>query len=163
MPEPYRGKTVLVIGAHISALDVTNGIVGGGGAVKVYQSARPTEVDFRGLVSNSSGHKTTEKVAMVEDFASFAEDSLDSGTTLQDDSPIPAGIVLQDGRVLDDIHHVPFATGYLASFPFLGPVLEQPLTKPQDADEAVIVTADAKTSLRVVRMTTSVPRPFMFV
>ncbi|KAK8087723.1 hypothetical protein PG997_002684 [Apiospora hydei] len=143
-PEPYRGKTVLVIGAHISALDITNEIVGGG-AAKVYQSARPTEVDFRGLVNNSSGHTTMEKVAIVEEFTSFSDDGLDAAATLEDDSPIPAKVVLQDGRILDDIHHVLFATGYLASFPFLGPDLEQPLTKPQDADGSVIVTADAKT------------------
>ncbi|KAK8054943.1 hypothetical protein PG993_000170 [Apiospora rasikravindrae] len=149
-PEPYRGKTVLVIGAHISALDITNEMVGGG-AAKVYQSARPTEVDFRGLVSSTGeGTTTVVKVAMVEEFATWAtDDGLDAteaaDTTLDDDAPIPARVTLQDGRILDNIHHILFATGYLASFPFLGPVLEQPFTKPQDADETVILTADAKT------------------
>ncbi|KAK8140003.1 hypothetical protein PG984_000069 [Apiospora sp. TS-2023a] len=141
-PEPYRNKTVLVVGAHVSALDITNHLVRGGVA-KVYQSARPREIDFRGLVDCDSGTCTTvlEKVAMVAGFG-----ALDGIVMPLDDGfPIPAKVALQDGRVLDGIHHVLFATGYLASFPFLGPDLEQPYTEPQDADDTVIVTADART------------------
>ncbi|KAK7968795.1 dimethylaniline monooxygenase [Apiospora saccharicola] len=145
-PEPYRNKTLLVVGAHVSALDITNHLVRGGVA-KVYQSARPREIDFRGLVDGDSGTCTTvlEKVAMVAEFAALVDGVGVGITPLDDGSPIPAKVLLQDGRVLDGIHHVLFTTGYLASFPFLGPDLEQPYTEPQDADETVIVTADART------------------
>lgn len=143
-PEPYRDKTVLVVGAHVSALDITIHLVRGGVA-KVYQSARPREIDFRGLVDRDGGANATvlEKVAMVAEFGALDEEV--GVMALSDGSPIPVKVVLQDGRVLDGIHHVLFATGYLASFPFLGPDLEQPCTEPRDADETVIITSDART------------------
>ncbi|KAK8021779.1 FAD dependent oxidoreductase protein [Apiospora arundinis] len=147
--EPYRGKTVLVVGAHISALDITNELVGVAG--KVYQSARPTETDFRSRVRRD-GETKMEMVAMVAEFAALADDHGHSDSSvptaamaLDNDLPIPGRVVLSDGRILDDVDHILFATGYLTTFPFLGPVLEQPLTEPQDADEAVVITADART------------------
>lgn len=141
---PYRGKTVLVVGAHISALDITNELVGVAG--KVYQSARPTETDFRSRVRRD-GETKMEMVAMVAEFTTSADDdeAAEGAMPLSDDLTIPAQVVLSDGRVLDDVDHILFATGYLTTFPFLGPVLEQPLTEPQDADEAVVITVDART------------------
>ncbi|KAK8848777.1 FAD/NAD(P)-binding domain-containing protein [Apiospora arundinis] len=142
-PEPYRGKTVLLIGASVSALEVANELVCGGVA-KVYLCARPSAIDSRNAVSVGDG-KTTEKVAMVAEFGAFVEDELGGSALsmpLNDDCPIPAQVLLQDKRVIDGIHYVLFGTGYLASFPFLGPVLEQPLMESRDADETVIMTAD---------------------
>ncbi|KAK8090532.1 hypothetical protein PG994_000037 [Apiospora phragmitis] len=144
-PEPYRGKTVLLIGASVSALEVANELVGGGGAAKVYLSARPSGIDCRDAVSGGD-ENTREKVAMVAEFASLTKDELGGSAPsmlLNDDCPIPAQVVLQDKRVLDDIHHVLFGTGYLTSFPFLGPILEQPSMEPRNANETVIITADA--------------------
>ncbi|KAK8016077.1 hypothetical protein PG993_014266 [Apiospora rasikravindrae] len=143
-PEPYRGKTVLLIGASVSALEVANELICGG-ANKVYLSARPSGIDCRDAVSGGD-EKTTEKVTMVAEFGAFAEDELgDSAPSipLDDNRPMPAQVVLQDRRVINGIHYVLFGTGYLVSFPFLGPVLEQTLTEPRDADETVIITADA--------------------
>ncbi|KAK7923735.1 hypothetical protein PG985_007806 [Apiospora marii] len=140
-PAPYRGKTVLVVGAHVSALDITSHLVRGGVA-KVYQSAIEREIDFRGLVDCGGTCTTLEQVAMVAEFG--ATDGF-GVTPLDDRSPIPGKVVLRDGRILDDIHHILFATGYLASFPFLDPVLQHPGMEPRDADETVIVTAEART------------------
>ncbi|KFA80034.1 hypothetical protein S40288_01841 [Stachybotrys chartarum IBT 40288] len=147
----YRGKTVLVIGAFVSALEIAGELVHIG-AARVYQSAYPTAIDFRDEVK----HERAEKVAMVAEFGGLndnggsggddglSESAVPSPRLLDDDCPIPAKVVLQDGRVLDSIHHVIFATGYLTSFPFLGPDLEQPHTAPDDADERVVITADAR-------------------
>lgn len=140
---------MLLIGASISALEVANELAGGGGggAAKVYLSARPSGLDCRDAVRGGAD-ETTEKVPMVAEFGVFADDEEAGGRAasgpLGDDEPIPARVVLQDGRVLEGIHHVLFGTGYLASFPFLGPALQQPGTAPEDADETVIITADAK-------------------
>lgn len=141
-PAPYRGRTVLVIGAHISALDIANELVNDG--VRVYQSSRDTKVDLRERVN----HENAEKVAMVAEFTLEGDDGVEpppGPTILDDDSPVPGKTRLQDGRVLEDIHHVLIATGYITTFPFLGPSLEQPDTAPPDADETVVTTADGRT------------------
>lgn len=151
---------MLLIGASISALEVANELAagGGGGATKVYLSARPSGLDCRDAVDVGKD-ETTEKVAMVAEFGAFTDDDDDDeaggggGVPLgpwedadddDDDRPIPARVVLQDGRVLEGIHHVLFGTGYLANFPFLGPALQQARTAPSDADETVVVTADGR-------------------
>jgi hypothetical protein len=133
---------VLIIGAFISALEITMALVSNG--AKVYQSANDTRVDFRDQVS----HENAEKVAMVAEFIATADNHADSvpfPRPLDDNSPIPGKVVLQDGRVLENIHHIIIATGYLTTYPFLGPVLEQPLTPPENADEKVVTTADGRT------------------
>lgn len=141
-PAPYRGQTVLVIGAFISAMEITNELVHSD--AKVYESANHTRVDFRDRIN----HERAEKVAMVAEFKAIA-DNADTVSpqlhSIDDGCPIPARVVLRDGRILDGIHHVIIATGYLTTFPFLGPVLEQPHMALQDADETVIVTTDART------------------
>lgn len=141
-PAPYRGRTVLVIGAHISALDIASELVKGG--ARVYQSARDTRADFRGKLN----HENAERVAMVAEFTLEGDNGSQSTpgpTILDDDSSIPGKVRLQDGRVLEEIHDVIIATGYLTVFPFLGPMLQQPDTALQNADETVITTADGRT------------------
>lgn len=141
-PEPYRGRTVLIIGAHISALEIANELVKNG--TRVYQSARDTRADFRGKVN----HENAEKVAIVTEFTLEGDNGAQRAqcpTTLDDDSPIPGKARLQDGRVIGEVHDVIIATGYLTVFPFLGPLLQQPDTAMQDADETVITTADGRT------------------
>ncbi|KFA69039.1 hypothetical protein S40285_05452 [Stachybotrys chlorohalonatus IBT 40285] len=136
----YRGKTVLVIGAFISALEMAGELVQSGTA-RVYQSAYPTAIDFRDQVK----HERAEKVAMVAEFGDPNDNGGSGGDGgLNNDCPIPAKVMLQDGHVLDGIHHVIFATGYLTSFPFLGPGLEQPHTAPHDADDRVVITGEAR-------------------
>lgn len=141
---------MLLIGASISALEVANELVADGGAAKVYLSARPSGIDCRGGVKGDDVGAKTERVAMVAEFGGPGDTSEPGGdisaspAPLHDDSPIPAAVVLQDGRSLDGIHHVIFGTGYLHSYAFLGPAFEQPQTAPRDADDAVVTTADAR-------------------
>lgn len=141
-PAPYRGRTVLVVGAFISAMEITSELVQNG--ARVYQSARDTRVDLR----DKTEDENAEKVAIVAEFTVHGDDAAKpkpGSATLDEDSPIPGEAVLEDGRIIGGIHDVILATGYLTTFPFLGPLLEQPATAPQDADETVITTADGKT------------------
>lgn len=141
-PTSFRSKRVLIIGAFISALEIARELTDNG--AMVYQSATDTRVDFRDKV----GHENAVKVAMVTEFVVFAQnrDGPSSGPKqLDDDQPIPGQVVLQDKRVLKDIHHVIIATGYLTTYPFLGPVLEQPFASLEEADDKVVTTGDART------------------
>ncbi|CAH0044560.1 unnamed protein product [Clonostachys solani] len=141
-PTSFRDKRVLIIGAFISALEVARELTDNG--AMVYQSATDTRVDFR----DQAGHENAVKVAMVTEFVAFAQNGEEQSSrskTLDDDQPIPGQVILQDGRVLKDIHHVIIATGYLTTYPFLGPALEQPFTSLEEADDKVITTGDART------------------
>lgn len=143
IPTAYRGRTVLVVGASISALDIANELVKNG--ARVYQSAKDTRVDLRDKLN----HENAEKVAMVAEFTVEGDNETEStpgSTILDEDSPIPGKARLQDGRVIEEIHDVLIATGYLTVFPFLGPLLQQPDTALQDADETVVTTADGRTA-----------------
>ncbi|KAI0383231.1 hypothetical protein F5Y04DRAFT_250891 [Hypomontagnella monticulosa] len=142
-PEPYRGKTVLVIGGFISATEITNELVNNG--AKVYESAKDSRADFRG----QSNHENAEKVAMATEFTTVSNENGQSTSRpqgLDDDDPLPGKVVLQDGRVLENIHYVIIATGYHTTFPFLGPLLERPFMAFEDADETVIITSDGRTA-----------------
>lgn len=142
IPDAYCGRTVLVVGAFISALEIANELVKNG--ARVYQSAKDTRVDFRVKLE----HENAEKVAMVAEFTLDGGDGSQpepGSTTLDDDSPIPGKARLQDGRIIEGIQHVIIATGYLTAFPFLDTLLQQPDTALQDADETVITTADGRT------------------
>lgn len=123
-------------------MEITNELTSNG--AKVYTSAKDTMFDFRDLVD----HESAEKVPMATKFTTATDDgprSVPSPRFLDSDIPIPGKVILEDGRVLEKIHHVIIATGYLTSYPFLGPTLEQPSIPLQDADEKVIITADCRT------------------
>ncbi|VUC32073.1 unnamed protein product [Clonostachys rosea] len=139
-PTNFRGKRVLIIRAFISALEIAKELTDNG--AMVYQSATDTRLDFR----DKTDHQNAVKVAMATEFVVFAQSGDDAiPQPLENGQPIPGHVVLQDGRVLKDIHHVIIATGYLTTYPFLGPVLEQPFTSLQEADGKVVITADART------------------
>ncbi|KAM0329989.1 hypothetical protein ACHAQA_004158 [Verticillium albo-atrum] len=140
-PTVFRGKRVLIIGGFISALEIAKELTDN--EATVFQSAVDTKVDFRDLAS----HESAAKVAMTAEFIthSQARDELDPNPQpLDDDSPIPGQVILLDGQVLENIHHVIIATGYLTTYPFLGPVLEQPKTLFENADDVVVTTAEGR-------------------
>ncbi|KAK0701085.1 FAD dependent oxidoreductase [Lasiosphaeria miniovina] len=136
-PTRFGGKRVLIIGAFISAIEITRELTRSGATV--YQSANTTRVGFRDQNENAI------KVAMAAKFVTFAhvEDST-VPQQLDGDSPIPGQVILEDGQVLGTIYHVIIATGYLTTFPFLGPILEQPFTPLDEADDRVVTTADGR-------------------
>lgn len=148
-PQRFHDKTVLIIGAFISALEIASQLVENS-AARVYMSGRDTLFDFRDKISD----ERVEKVCMAANFVldrqgNGGEDGTQTMTALADGDPVPGIVVLQDGWTLTGIHHVVLATGYVTSFPFLssdgGSSLEQPWTQPEDANDRVIVTADGKT------------------
>ena len=131
-PDPFEGKTILLIGAGASSMDIAKEVSDLGG--KEYQSVR----DSNFAISEDRLPETAERVAMVSEFAT---DGSDTAVSLKDDEPIPGKIILSDGRELEGIDHVVVATGYITSYPFLGD-LEQPSVPWEDADEKVVITSD---------------------
>ncbi|KAI4860362.1 hypothetical protein F4820DRAFT_110547 [Hypoxylon rubiginosum] len=110
---------------------------------KVYERAKDTRVDFRGR----SNHENAEKVAMATEFTTVSNvygQSTFSPQALNNNDPLPGKVVLQDGRVLENIHYVIIATEYHTTFPFLEPLLERPSVAFKDADERVIITSDGR-------------------
>ena len=152
-PEPFRGKTVLLVGAGASALDIAREVCAVGG--KVIQSKRESKYDLTGPRLPDE----VERVAMV---AEFIADEIDpsrlSPGTKQSPGAIPGKVVLEDGTVLDKIDYVVIATGYITSYPFLED-LEQPHVAWEDADERVVITADGYTTHNLHKDIFYIPDP----
>ncbi len=132
-PEPFAGKTVLVIGAGASSMDIAKETTNLGG--RVYQSIRESKY----ALGADRLPENAERVAMVSEFV--ADSSSDAAAKLRNDQPIPGKVILSDGRVLEGIDHVVVATGYITTYPFLGE-LEQPSVPWEEADDKVIITSD---------------------
>ncbi|AEO69637.1 829d953b-9e50-4492-af4d-b362c8612e41 [Thermothielavioides terrestris] len=132
-PAYFRGQNVLVIGAGVSALDICREI--DGVATKTYQSARGGKFDLPASL-------LPENATRVPEIASFTlSDDARRREQLGDGEPIPGSVVLKDGQVLDNIHRVVVATGYIISYPFL-PQLHSDTTPITEAGEDILVTAD---------------------
>ncbi|KAK0711704.1 hypothetical protein B0H67DRAFT_299726 [Lasiosphaeris hirsuta] len=134
-PDKFRGKNILVIGAGVSGSDICRETAGI--ASTVYQSVR-------GGLYDTPAHllpKSTIRIGEVDRFV--LNDSLVEGDEQQlgDDTPLPGSIVLKDGTVLQDIHHVVIAVGYITSYPFL-PHLQSDTVAPADAGPELLVTSD---------------------
>ncbi|KAK9322441.1 hypothetical protein V1517DRAFT_323470 [Lipomyces orientalis] len=99
-PEPYKNKTVLVVGNAASGIDISNQLVSVTGK-KVYKSVRSE------TIAPGKSNPLIEEVTEIEFFE--AEDKK---------------IHLKDGTVLDDVDVVIYATGYLRSLPFLSQINE---------------------------------------
>ncbi|KAI1458486.1 MFS general substrate transporter [Annulohypoxylon moriforme] len=134
-PLPFSNKTILIIGAGVSALDIAKETSPLG--AKIIQSRRESKYDV--LVSRLP--EGVDRVAMVAEFIPDVVDRDSGSQPLNPSEAIPGKVVLEDGRALEGIDHVIIATGYITSYPFLGD-LEQPLTRWEDADEKVLITSD---------------------
>ncbi|KAI1487277.1 hypothetical protein F5X96DRAFT_160478 [Biscogniauxia mediterranea] len=151
-PEPFRGKTVLLIGAGASSLDVAKEVEQLGG--KVYQSRRETKYDL----TISRLPKSVERVAMSAEFLLDEAASQGQPYTLEEDRAIPGKVKLEDGKILENIDYVVVATGYITTYPFLGD-LEQPLVRWEDADEKVLITSDGYTTHNLHKDIFYIPDP----
>lgn len=131
----FAGKNVLIVGAGVSSLDILRETASV--ANKVYQSSRGGLFDLPTTMFPDSSN--VERVAGVVKF-----EPLDQ--TADSQKHLPGAVHLSDGTVLRDIHHVVMATGYITSYPYLGPRMQRPWLELQDArkanDQEVIVTAD---------------------
>lgn len=109
--EHYRGKTVLLVGAGVSSVDICREL--GSVASRIYQSARGGVFDL----PKSMIPETAERVAEVSSYVTDA--TYIQGQPLAADDPIPSRILLADGRILAGIDYVIITTGYITSYPFL--------------------------------------------
>ncbi|KAK6071113.1 Thiol-specific monooxygenase 6 [Seiridium cupressi] len=138
-PEKFRDKTVFVIGAGVSSLDVvreSNTV-----AKKVYQSARDGQFD----IPASLLPEDVDRVGGIEKFV--LRDGQASGE-----------VFLKDGRVLTDIDAVVLGTGYITSYPFLGP-LQDPTVSTEEADDKIIVSKDGLTTHNLHKDIFYIPDP----
>ncbi|KAL2155777.1 hypothetical protein VTH82DRAFT_519 [Thermothelomyces myriococcoides] len=129
--EPFRGRNILIIGAGVSALDICREAEDLG--VKIYHSVRGGPWDIKESF-------WPECVVRVGEVARY-ELRADSDWQLDDEAPIPGSVVLKDGQVLEGIHHVVVATGYITSYPFL-PQLHSDDTPNAQAGEDIVVAAE---------------------
>ncbi|RWA09667.1 hypothetical protein EKO27_g5416 [Xylaria grammica] len=151
-PEPFRGKTVLLVGAGASSLDIAREVDALGG--KVYQSRRESKYDL----TASRLPEAVERVAMVAEFIVGEIDELKAICNGKNEGTIPGRIVLEDGTTLVNIDHVVIATGYITSYPFLED-LEQPYMAWEDADERIVITEDGYTTHNLHKDIFYIPDP----
>ncbi|KAI1171354.1 hypothetical protein F4777DRAFT_565738 [Nemania sp. FL0916] len=138
-PDHFRGKTVLLVGAGASALDIAREVDALGGTV--YQSRRESKYDL----TASRLPEAVKRVAMVAEFIANETDQLQPRCNGEAKGPIQGKIVLEDQTTLENIDYVVISTGYITSYPFLEG-LEQPSVAWEDADERMLITADGYTT-----------------
>ncbi|KAK8844850.1 hypothetical protein IAR55_006700 [Kwoniella newhampshirensis] len=112
VPEPYAGKTVLIVGLGTSGNDIARDLASH--ANKLYLVGKnvlrgPTAYQQQRRLQRALVPENSERVAEIKRFL-----PLKSGQTLSEGT-----IELTDGRLLTGIDEVIFATGYQYSYPFL--------------------------------------------
>lgn len=132
-PEAYRGQNVLVIGAGVSAMDICRELDGVAG--NTYQSVRGGNFDLPASMLPKNVVRVAEVVRFGPPNASTGDGQVET------EAEIPGLVVLKDGGVLKNIHHVLLATGYVTSYPFL-PELHSDDTPIAAAGEDLLVTSD---------------------
>ncbi|KAK0636628.1 hypothetical protein B0T17DRAFT_485279 [Bombardia bombarda] len=125
-PNVYKDANVLVVGASISGMDVVRELAGA--AKKVYQSSRGGQYDL----AESLIPKGAERVAGIKSFGPLSKSP---------EGKLSGSMELSDGRVINDINHVLFATGYVTSYPFLSH-LHSDTASIEEAGDELLVTAD---------------------
>lgn len=133
-PETFRDKNVFIIGAGVSSLDIAR--ESEATAKHIYQSSRGGKFDLPPSLLPSSA----QRVAGIQSFV--AHEGATSETSLSDESPIPFEVVLDDGTRLRDIDRVVLGTGYISSYPFLGPSLQAPAIPLEQAGDETVITSD---------------------
>ncbi|KAH6841185.1 hypothetical protein B0I37DRAFT_408827 [Chaetomium sp. MPI-CAGE-AT-0009] len=132
-PEAYRAQNVLVVGAGVSAMDICREL--SGVATNTYQSVRGGKFDLPVSL-------LPETVIRVPEVAKYELRSASAGNgQLETQAQMPGFVVLKDGEVLENIHHVILATGYITSYPFL-PQLHSDDAPITEAGEHLLVTSD---------------------
>jgi len=125
-PEPLSGKTVLLVGASVSAMGISNDI--GPHVRKLFISVR--EGDRSSLAKRRSFRRLYPGAEIVPEVAQFAP--------LESDSSISAGrIVLKNGTILDGIDEIILATGFRHANSFLGDLVNGTIAGREDPDVAV--------------------------
>jgi cation diffusion facilitator CzcD-associated flavoprotein CzcO len=126
-PEAFKDKAIFLVGGGVSCLDIARESVGI--AKKIYQSTRQGPFD----IPLSMIPSVVERVGEIDRFMP------------SNDQSGSVAVVLGDGRVIAGIDVVILGTGYITSYPFLGP-LQNNRVPLEEADETIIVTADGYTT-----------------
>lgn len=140
--DPYKGSTVLLLGAGTSSSDIATEVHAVGG--RTYQVTRDLK---RSSSAQSEGlPESCERVRTIKEFKLDLDPTTQSPRQpLQASDTIPGRVVMEDGREITDLHYIIVCTGYVTSYPFLGE-LQQPNLSPEEADEEVIITRDGYTT-----------------
>ncbi|WWC97685.1 hypothetical protein V866_004569 [Kwoniella sp. B9012] len=111
-PEVYAGKTVLIIGAGTSGMDIARDLTPH--ASKILVSARVSTSAPSGYQAFRAAQRSrsTEKTEDLDEIRAFR--SIENVEAIAD-----AEIELVDGRVIRGVDHIIFCTGYQYSYPFL--------------------------------------------
>ncbi|WVW81149.1 hypothetical protein I302_103140 [Kwoniella bestiolae CBS 10118] len=135
-PEAYAGKTVLIIGAGTSGMDIARDLTPH--ASKILVSARvstsaPSGYQAFRAAQRSRQTEKTEDIGEISAFQPIAECQ-----RIQD-----AEIDLFSGKVVSGIDHVIFCTGYQYSYPFLPQFHHEPNSPIRpDAPEPLVECGD---------------------
>ncbi|WVQ94357.1 hypothetical protein IAU59_001436 [Kwoniella sp. CBS 9459] len=111
-PETYAGKTVLIVGAGTSGMDIARDLSDHAG--KILISARISSSAPAGYQAFRQAQRSrgTEKTVDLEEIKAFKTPV--AGGRVQDGE-----IEFIDGKVVKGIDHIIFCTGYQYSYPFL--------------------------------------------
>ncbi|KOS20359.1 Thiol-specific monooxygenase [Escovopsis weberi] len=133
-PEFARGKSVVVVGNGVSALNICEELVAVGAKSVVQAVRQPAELP---------AHIWPPSVRRVQGLERFELSEEGEESTLADGAPIPGSIHLHGGEVLEagTVDHVIFTTGFLNSLPYLSHLHEDD-TAPEDAGPRTLVTSD---------------------
>ena len=131
----FRGKNILVIGAGVSSNDICREV--GEVANHIFQSVRGGIFDLPASLLPEVAERIGE-VARYELEACF-----NPGRRLVTEDHIPGRVILQDGRILNDVDYIIIATGYITSYPFL-PQLHSDTVPATEAGPDLLVTADGE-------------------
>ena len=131
-PSKFQDKRILIVGAGASSLDIITEAQPV--AKQVYRSSRGGAMDApaRMLPSNCM---------CIGGIKAFHFEDRGQGSSVAGDAPLPGYFELNNGSKLRDIDHVVMGTGYMTSYPFLRQFHADD-TRPQDAGDDVLVTAD---------------------
>lgn len=133
-PRPFKNQNVLLIGAAVSSMDIARHL--DGHANKIYRSSRGGQFD----INTSYFPAMTQSVGEVQALELADQDTTTDGP-LTPEEPIPGKAVFKDGTVLEDVHAVIVATGYLTTYPFLKGLQSSTMDR-EHADDEIVITSD---------------------
>lgn len=138
-PQQFKDRTLIVIGAGVSSLDIVR--ESHAVAKKVYQSSRDGLFDIPASLLPPGA----ERVGDIEKFVFY------EGSSSGD-------VVLKNGKILTGIDAIVLGTGYITSYPFLGP-LQDPSVPTEQADDHIVVSKDGLTTHNLHKDIFYIPDP----
>lgn len=134
-PAGYQGQNVLIIGGGVSSVDICREVCEV--ASNTYQSVRGGSFDLPPSMLPPS----TSRVGEVVEFSLHSDHPQAGSDSTAGSDPIPGRAILSDGKVLDNIHRVVIATGYITSYPYL-PQFHDDAAQINSSGDELIVTSD---------------------